>query len=289
MTADLLCRSAVLLAEELALSADVRARLTPFFNEAFFSDALPFCRALTDAAKAQNAQAQLPTAGDPEGWRRLAILLGAACLTRERYAQAGIPQDVFRDTMGCFSRFIAETQARTGALCFDRSVWVWRQTACRLFRLGALEFEYRAAWEGEPLPEGLRPGQPVLRVHIPSDAQLSDRALAASYRRAAELFAGPALQFCTLGPPRAVLCGTWLLSPRLLPLLPENSGIRRFQQDYQLYADDLKDESFYLWLFGGKRPLDQLPRNTRLQRAVQAQLLEGNPIGAACGRLKTWL
>ena len=111
--------------------------------------------------------------------------------------------------------FLREAKARSGRFIFDRAFWAWRHLACRLFRLGTLEFEYRAAGADEPLPSGIGPGTPVLSVHIPSDARLSDDALPGSYGQADEFFAlhGPAL--CKSGMPRAVLCGTWLLSPAL--------------------------------------------------------------------------
>ena len=98
-----------------------------------------------------------------------------------------------------------------------------------------------------------------------------------------EFFAlhGPAL--CKSGMPRAVLCGTWLLSPALRALLSPDSGISRFGRDYNIYAADTDSESFYLWLFGGKKPLALLPRQTSLQRAVAAHLEQGGYIGSGYG------
>ena len=194
-----------------------------------------------------------------------------------------IPDEIFRDTMGCFSRFLREAKARSGRFIFDRAFWAWRHLACRLFRLGTLEFEYRAAGADEPLQSGIGPGTPMLSVHISSDARLSDDALPGSYGQADEFFAlhGPAL--CKSGMPRAVLCGTWLLSPALRALLSPDSGISRFGRDYNIYAAYTDSESFYLWLFGGKKPLALLPRQTSLQRAVAAHLEQGGYIGSGYG------
>ena len=135
----------------------------------------------------------------------------------------------------------------------------------------------------EPLPPNLSPGDPVLSVHIPSDAQLSDGALRAAYQQADHFFTlhGPAL--CSGGAPRAVLCNTWLLSPALHTLLSPGSGISRFGGDYDIYAVNLNNQSFYRWLFGGKKPPAPLPRQTRLQRAVAAHLEQGGQIGAGYG------
>ena len=57
----------------------------------------------------------------------------------------------------------------------------------------------------------------------------------------------------------------------------------RFGRDYNIYAADTDSESFYLWLFGGKKPLALLPRQTSLQRAVAAHLEQGGYIGSGYG------
>ncbi|MFR1785478.1 MAG: hypothetical protein ACLSWY_05505 [Ruthenibacterium lactatiformans] len=62
-----------------------------------------------------------------------------------------------------------------------------------------------------------------------------------------------------------------------------DSGISRFGRDYNIYAADTDSESFYLWLFGGKKPLALLPRQTSLQRAVAAHLEQGGYIGSGYG------
>ncbi|HML46580.1 MAG TPA: hypothetical protein PKE04_07500 [Clostridia bacterium] len=57
----------------------------------------------------------------------------------------------------------------------------------------------------------------------------------------------------------------------------------RFGDDYDIYADDPEDESFYRWLFAGKRPPEPLPQGTSLQRIVSAHLDQGGKIGSGCG------
>ena len=74
-----------------------------------------------------------------------------------------------------------------------------------------------------------------------------------------------------------------LLSPALRALLSPDSGISRFGRDYNIYAAYTDSESFYLWLFGGKKPLALLPRQTSLQRAVAAHLEQGGYIGSGYG------
>ena len=66
---------------------------------------------------------------------------------------------------------------------------------------------------------------------------------------------------------------------------PENSGIRRFAGDYRLYDVDEEDQEFYEWIFGGYKPLEELPEHTSLQRAVKAHLATGGRLGMARGVL----
>ena len=206
----------------------------------------------------------------------------AACRTEERYRREGIQENVFRSTMDCFRRFLEETHARTGQWAFDRGFWTWRQTAGLLFRLGTLEFEYRRMRPG-PQPEGIEAEAPVLSVHIPSDAVLEREKLDSSYNMALRFFSQE--RRCPWGRPRAMVCSSWLLAPALDGLLPENSGIRRFAGDYRLYDVDEEDQEFYEWLFGGYKPLEELPEHTSLQRAVKARLAAGGRLGMARGVL----
>lgn len=81
------------------------------------------------------------------------------------------------------------------------------------------------------------------------------------------------------------MCGSWLLAPALNGLLPEGSGIRRFTGDYRLYDVDEKDQEFYEWLFGGYKPVEELPDRTSLQRAVKAYLAARGRLGMARGVL----
>lgn len=276
------------MAHLLSLPAPVLDALEALCPRIPWQTIMPHIKDLCEAQSAQAAQqalaAQLaPIEGDT-GLAQLAVHLAAAELTRQRYRAAGVDETVFIETMRCFPRFLTETHTDTGRWVFDRAFWTWRQLSCRLFRLGALEFEYRMA--DETPPPGLKAGDALLAVHIPSDARLTDEALCASYAGMRRFFAGEGAAFCTQGAPRAVTCGTWLLAPALQPLLPAGSGIRRFASDYVLFAVDEADESFYQWLFGGFAPVGQLPERTSLQRAVKKHLLQGGKLGSARGVLQ---
>lgn len=234
----------------------------------------------------QEISARLPAWETDGGMSQLAATLAAASMSKEAYRRAGVPEEIFHPTMACLPRFLEETKILTGRWAFDRGFWTWRQTGCLLFRLGALEFEYVPA-ERTPSP-GIQPGEPALHVHIPSDASLAREALDDSYAQARRFFREEGAAFCWQGPPRAILCDSWLLSPALDELLPENSGIRRFAGDYQRFRVQKDTTEFYRWLFKKLNPvpLEELPETTGLQRAAKARLAAGGKIGGARGVLR---
>lgn len=232
------------------------------------------------------AMSRLPDWEADGGMAQLAVVLAAAGRTREAYRQAGISDDIFLNTMGCLPRFLRETKELTGQWAFDRGFWTWRQTGGVLFRLGELEYEYRLF--GEEFCPKSQPGDPIVRVHIPSDAVLSRERLDASYADAWHFFSTEGAAFCGKGPPRAMTCHSWLLAPALDGLLPETSGIRRFAADYERSRVQEDDTSFYRWLFRVPEPIptEALPEHTSLQRAVKVHLAAGGKLGAAWGTLR---
>ena len=98
---------------------------------------------LTAASTAKEAYLQLreKLQEDEDGWKMLLCQLEAVELCRENYRKQGIGEEIFVDTMRCFSRFIRECYEISGRFAFDRGWWTWRQLCMSLFRLGDLEYE----------------------------------------------------------------------------------------------------------------------------------------------------
>ena len=273
------------LAEELLIACEVRQQMAVVMDKLPWDIMSPLSEQLTDSNQAEEAWQKLvqysaPFEGD-SGMGQLTVFLAAACHTRNKYKELGISDSIFLDTMGCFKRFLEETKEITGNWIFDRGFWVWRQTSCLLFRLGTLEFEY---WKAEGiLPDEIKENDMAISVHIPSDAVLTEEKLAESYEAMRTFWTAHENQLCPMGKPKIVFCSTWLLSPELQKLLPENSGIRRFASEYRIYHQNLENKGFYRWLFNGRKELDTLPENTSLQRAVKKHLTAGGKIGIASG------
>lgn len=111
---------------------------------------------------------------DEDGVGVLACSLLCACKAYKEYQKKGISDTVYFETMKCFTRFIDETQKRTGRLAFDRGWWTYRQISMQLFRIGELEYEF-VEYEGRP----------ALSIHIPSDAHFSRELVGESLLRRA--------------------------------------------------------------------------------------------------------
>ena len=228
------------------------------------------------------------TAEDPKGdsgLRALAVYLAAALHTHEIYGEMGINDDVYFDTIEALRRFLYEHRASFGHFGFDRGFWIYRQLAARLFRLGELEFEiYTLPKDGEPIGAA-QPGDPVLSVHIPSDAVMTREALDNSYHMAQEFFA----RFFPDYGYKCVYCSSWLLSPVLGELLKPGSHILDFQSDYEITQADMEVNDGINWIF--KRNYEdftQLPEDTSLMRGMKKILVSGGKTGAASGYVKNF-
>ena len=213
--------------------------------------------------------------GEDEGNIKM-LLCQLECARRDeaRYAQRGIACTVFVDTMKCFTRFIRECgEKNDGRLFFDRGWWSYRQIAMTLFRVGALEYEFRA-----------HEGENAITIHIPSDADFSAAAIDASLDAAEKMFAKSYPEY----PIQHIICNSWLLSPTLQTLLPETSHIVAFQKRFEIVKEDNTQNACINWVFNTDDVTDyaSLPEKTTLQRRAKAHLLAGGVIGSAYGVMK---
>ena len=211
---------------------------------------------------------------DPKGFKDLALQLSAALRAREMYAEIGIDDKIFVDTMGCFSRFVKEHMVSFGHYGFDRGWWTWHQLCLSIFRIGVLEYEKK-----------IDDGKNVLSIHIPSDSAMTREALDASYNMAAEFFKNKFKDYKF----EYAYTDTWLLSPALRDMLPAGSKILDFMSDYKIVSSDPDAMDFFTWVFKIKHDdtvdYTTLPENTSLQRTVKKHLVAGGKIGNAKGIL----
>ncbi len=187
----------------------------------------------------------------------------------EEYQRLGLSEEIYIDTMACFSRFVREYHQGFGVYGFDRGFWTTRQTGARLFRIGELEYEL----DGE---------DDAVSLHIPSDAALETSQLRASWEQAKAILESPFPEWA--GKPW--ICHSWLLSPDLKALLPENARILKFQQSFTIEQRE-DDGEVKPWVFyRDDTPIPELPEHTTLQRNLKAYLLAGNAFHSGAGTLR---
>ena len=157
-----------------------------------------------------------------------------------------------------------------------------------LFRLGALEFELIPETKTDdevPEIEAVRAFHlPVkeIGVHIPSDADLSPERCDESFRMAEQFFA----EYFPETAGSKFACDSWLLSPALKELLPEESRILQFQNRFEVKSWNKEEDAYLEWVFKRKDlPLEKLPEETSLQRKMKAYVLQGGKIGEAYGEI----
>ena len=276
----------------LDMPGDVRAQIDACLRGA---DLTPYDQHFAALLSPQSAAAGLEAfaaAVPPEtGWIVTLIAHLTAALHRKPvlYDARGIPNPIFLDTMGCFTRFVREHMASFGRYGFDRAFWTWRQINGLLFRLGTLEFEMvRLSNTGMSRisPPAAEPDAPILSVHIPSDAALTREALDASYLQARVFFRDthPLYRYVMTG------CSSWLLAPRLKTLLRPDSGILRFQADYEILHENPDADDAMTWVY--KRPYarpEDLPEDTSLQRGLKSIMIAGGHLGSGTGILRPGL
>lgn len=208
---------------------------------------------------------------DPDGFRELNCMLRCAMAAEARYSCLGISSQVYEDTFACFSRFVREYRESYGRYGFDRGFWTVRQISCKLFRIGQLEYELVRL-----------DAQPVISLHIPSDASFRRDGLRASYLEARRLLGRAFPEYD--GAP--VFCQSWLLSPDLTGLLPRQSHILDFQRAFRITPLPDAADDVLQWVFKNPDlPPEQYPEDTTLQRNLKAFLLGGGIFRDAKGYL----
>lgn len=238
----------------------------------------PYLKQLTDMRTAARAYKCLKDLlqEDTDHVKMLYCQLECARRIYDKYQEKQIAETVYTDTMKCFPRFLKECKKKNGRLFFDRGWWTYRQVSMNIFRIGELEYQFAE-----------QDGEHVIGIHIPSDADLSEEAVAASLRHA-ELFFQTyygSYEF------KKYTCHSWLMSPVLKSMLPEGSHIRSFQDRFDIIREDKKDKEYIEWLFQVPADTDHqnLPAGTSLQKKVKELLLDGGSVGCAYGILKKCL
>ena len=261
------------LCEEIGLQAEIREKIYHLTSSLDFGPLERLMDDFYDYEQARNVHTKIRAiyGEDPEGWIMLTCMLYVSAASYRIYEEKGIPDRIFLDTMGCYPRFIDETQRQTGRWEFDRYWWTGRQAGSHLFRIGELEYEAKRLG-----------GNITVGIHIPSDANLSASAVDESIHRAGQFFE-------TYYPEVSqsdYICHSWLMDPQLKQVLGENSNILNFQNRFEVYDMGAESQDYIRWIFQTQeKNLHELAEKTSLQRNLKKFLLEGGIIYDSYGRL----
>lgn len=130
--------------------------------------------------------------------------------------------------------------------------------------------------------EKLVPGDPVINLHIPSGVPFTPEALDKTVDAMREFMATYFPDYAY----KAFFCGSWLLDPQLGDLLGHDSNIALFGKRFTPVCT--KNDGYGVFRFAFLKPdnnfaFEDLPEDTRLQRAVKKHYLDGKAIYAMHG------
>ncbi len=154
------------------------------------------------------------------------------------------------------------------------------------FALGRLQFENSDFWCDMYIKNGveLYDSDFVVGMHIPSNqGPLTYEARLDAYRRAHAFFKDK------FKDPRygVFCCNSWLLYPDNINILPEKSNISDFLLDFEpleiKWTYDFSDQWRVFGVKNNRKPLNELPQDTSMQRAYVEWFRKGKKSGHAYG------
>ena len=262
------------LCDEIQLQPEIKSRVIEFANGFDFSSVDKQLKLFRNYERMSEALSELQTilGEDTDNIKILASMLKASADVYEVYKDNGISDEIYFNTMKCYTRFIDETYRMIGKLYFDRYWWTTSQAGCHLFRIGELEFENKHI-----------DSDIVIGIHIPSDVDFSPSAIDDSLATARQFFSNHYPELSNA----EYRCHSWLLDRQLKVMLNENSNILSFQNRFEIFDEGEVGTDFIEWLYNTKSTdYAALPENTSLQRNMKKHILFGGIIRNAYGRLK---
>lgn len=201
---------------------------------------------------------------------------------KQRYQDAGLPLSYYDGIAFDLRSKLNECRRLKGIWGTFVAGWFYRFFSLGRFVMGRLQYERI------PLPEAYCPhsmahmaGQDVVNVHIPSGRPLIRDEVRASLAEAAAFYAPHFPNGQVI-----FVCHSWLLFPGHLEMLPENSGIRQFMEEFTVFDSFDDPQGRDLWRIFYREDVtdpDALPQETSLQRAYVKWLQDGKAVGGGAG------
>jgi GNAT-like C-terminal domain/N-acyltransferase N-terminal domain len=201
---------------------------------------------------------------------------------RRFHAGRGVDDEISWATVADLGRQVDLHRRTHGRFGLETYWWLISHWLGALYQLGRLQFMlYR---ETGPVP-GVEPGEWVLGVHIPETGPLTPEAVDDSFAQAKAFFATHFSEY----PVRTATLTSWLLDPVLLDRLPAESNTAGFGRRFMPYGEPMDGAQSAVYFTFRTRDLDhldQLPRDTALQRLVLDRVGGGHGWQNAHGYLR---
>ena len=229
---------------------------------------------------ARNLEAEL---GVHKYTLELLALIPCWAMTRDRYIENGISLDIYYRTVQDMRAKMQECRDVYEVTGIFVGEWYNRFFAVTRFALGRLQFETETYPLDIPFEKDgvvVKKGDPVINIHIPSGEPLTEEEAEKSLKFACEFYADYMPEN-----PKVFMMGSWLLDADLMKLLPEGN-LKKFVHRFDVLYEEKNDTFHDGWRVFAKdweKPADQLPRKTKLQRAIADYLQLGGKLGEGCG------
>ncbi len=200
--------------------------------------------------------------------------------TRKIYDERGIAPEIFRASMMDLHWKLLECKKMFGIWGTSVADWQIWWFEVKRFALGRFQYEL-VPFEDNYEKNGvsLHPGDLVINVHIPSCGPLRREEYMQSYAMAADFF-----RDSFEDRPVVFFCESWMLFPEHRLFLPKISNILGFMQDYDIYKEEYNNGDLWrIFYEDHKKPAQELPQDTGLQRAYRSWLMEGHQAGLGFG------
>ena len=231
----------------------------------------------TDTPSEERAKALL---GEPRTFadaeKAMALLLYVAVEERNHGTWSRFPEETFIKTMLVFTRSVAFAKEATGVEKYMKGPWPLIHATARWFRIGELEFELNED-----------NGQHEVHIHIPAGAKLTAEALYETFVTEEKFMKEYLPEWANV----THACESWMMSPKLKEILPENSKILFFQSLFNIvgYTPTLRWVLEFVFklevIQHDSVKLEDLREDTSLQRDMKKYILAGGDPGEGRGVL----
>ncbi len=161
-----------------------------------------------------------------------------------KYRERGIGEDILTDTLGDIVRWCGVWSEIKGELYLGELKWLSNHLGFKLFKLGRLQF-CMGKTENDIDKLGIKRGDNVIEIHIPSGEPLDTNECKESIEEARKFFEKyfPKFKY------EYFSCHSWLLDETLKRFLPDDSNIIKFGNMFEKCTSD-KSEDIFKYVFG---------------------------------------